>query len=84
MGSIQERIIAADVVVADVSESRQDVMYELGFAHAREKPTILVSDAESRPTLYDLSALYVHLYKTSWRDTAFGESLVTEDYRSTQ
>ena len=78
MGSIQERITTADVVVADVSASRQDVMYELGFAHAREKPTILVSDEESRPTLYDLSALFVHLYKTSGRDTVFQERLVTE------
>jgi nucleoside 2-deoxyribosyltransferase len=75
-GSIQEGIANTDIVLADVSGSRQDVMYELGFAHACEKPTILVSDESGKPTLYDLRGLYVHLYKKSGQDTAFHERLV--------
>ena len=78
MGSIQERISAADIVLADVSGSQQDVMYELGFAHGNDQPTILVSDDQGQPTLYDLAALYVHLYKKSGQDTAFYERLVEE------
>jgi hypothetical protein len=77
-GSIQDRIVAADIVLADVSGSRQDVIYELGFAHGSNKPTILVSDDTGQPTLYDLAALYVHLYKKSGQDTAFHERLVAE------
>jgi TIR domain len=75
-GSIQDRIVAADIVLADVSGSRHDVMYELGFAHGSQKPTILVSDDTGQPTLYDLTAFYVHLYKQSGQDTAFYERLV--------
>ena len=77
-GSIQDRIVAADIVLADVSASRQDVIYELGFAHGSNKPTILVSDDTAQPTLYDLVAFYVHLYKKSGQDTAFHERLVAE------
>ena len=76
--SIQERIAAADVVLADVSGSRQDVMYELGFAHACGKPTLLVSDESGKPTLYDLATLYVHLYPKFGHDAAFRERLVSE------
>ncbi len=77
-GNIQEQITAADIVLADVSGSRQDVMYELGFAHGSDKPTILVSDDTGQPTLYDLSMLHVHLYKKAGQDTAFHERLVEE------
>src|SRR4029453_13361318 len=51
LGNMQQHISTADIVVADASGSRQDVIYELGFAHGRDKPTILVSDEEAKPTL---------------------------------
>ena len=76
--SIQDRISEADIVLADVSGSRQDVMYELGFAHASGKPTILVSDESGKPTLYDLAGLYVHLYPKSGHNPAFRERIVSE------
>jgi len=37
-----EGIDRADLVVADVTESRPNVMYELGLAHALLKPTIII------------------------------------------
>lgn len=76
--SIQDCIAAADIVLADVSGSRQDVMYELGFAHASGKPTLLVSDDSGKPTLYDIATMYVHLYPKSGHDAAFRERLVSE------
>lgn len=76
--------MAADIVLADVSESRQDVIYELGFAHGCNKPIILVSNETSQPTLYDLAAFYVHLYKESGEDTAFHERLVSEIVKAVQ
>ena len=74
--SIQEKIGDADFILADVSGTRQDVMYQLGFAHASLKPTILVSDDRGKPVLYELKAIYIHLYKTTGRDPAFVERLV--------
>ncbi len=32
----------ADIVVVDISRQNPNVMYELGFAHAQRKPTILI------------------------------------------
>lgn len=78
VSSIQERIAAANIVLADVSGSRQELMYELGFAHANGKPTILVSDERGKPTLHDISRQYVHLYPMSGHDPAFRERLISE------
>jgi hypothetical protein len=39
---ILERIRMADVIVADISGQNVDVMYEIGFADAFHKPTILL------------------------------------------
>ncbi len=44
---ILERIRRADLIVADVSQHNPNVMYELGFAHALRKPTILLASTKS-------------------------------------
>ena len=44
---ILDRIRQADLIVAEVSRQDSDVMYELGFAHAFRKPTILLIDFNS-------------------------------------
>lgn len=44
---ILERIRHADLIVADVSRQNPNVMYELGFAHALRKPTILLASTKS-------------------------------------
>lgn len=50
-GSIMDRvynqIAKADLVVADMSERNANVFYEVGYAHALGKTTILVTRAES-------------------------------------
>jgi len=45
--SILDRIRQADLIVADVSGQNPNVMYELGFAHALRKPTILLASTKS-------------------------------------
>lgn len=37
-------IESADFVIADVTQQSPHVMYELGFAHALRKPTVLLAD----------------------------------------
>lgn len=44
---VLERIRRADVIVADLTRQSSSVMYELGFAHALRKPTILLLNSKS-------------------------------------
>ena len=44
---ILDRIRQADLIIADVSRQNSNVMYELGFAHALRKPTILLLNTKS-------------------------------------
>lgn len=46
--SIVLDIIIADIVIADISGFNPNVMYELGFAHILNKPTILLSQELGR------------------------------------
>ena len=41
----------ADVVVADVTNARGNVVYEIGFAHGQRKPVILIGRSDSLETL---------------------------------
>jgi predicted nucleotide-binding protein len=40
--TILDALQKADVIIADVSRQSPNVMYELGFAHALRKPTIMI------------------------------------------
>ena len=40
--TILDALQKADVIIADVSRQSPNVMYELGFAHALRKPTIII------------------------------------------
>jgi nucleoside 2-deoxyribosyltransferase len=70
-GSIIEDVIhaihEANYIIADVSEQNPNVYYELGFAHAIEKPVILLtSDISKLP--FDIKQQRVIKYS----DTAAG------------
>lgn len=63
---ILEAIRGADALVADLTDSNPNVMYELGFAHALGKPTIIINQtvkdspfdvAGMRQVLYDRNRL---------------------------
>ena len=45
--SILHSIREADLIIADVSQQNPSVFYELGFAHALRKPTILLFNSKS-------------------------------------
>lgn len=44
---VLDRIRQADVIVADLTRQSSSVMYELGYAHALRKPTILLLNSKS-------------------------------------
>lgn len=64
--AVNDAIQGADLVVADVSKSNSNVFYELGFAHALRKPTILLADSGSFDGAgFDFSGLRVLVYDRS-------------------
>jgi nucleoside 2-deoxyribosyltransferase len=61
--SILDNIRQADFIIADVSRQNPNVLYEVGFAHALRKPTILLANSESEYSLpSDLIGLQYIIY----------------------
>jgi nucleoside 2-deoxyribosyltransferase len=61
--SILDSIRQADLIVADVSHQNPNVLYEVGFAHALRKPTILLFNINSNYNLpSDLAGLQYITY----------------------
>jgi nucleoside 2-deoxyribosyltransferase len=63
LGVIQEGIRSADAIVADLTGQNPNVFYEVGFAHAIAKPTILIARSGER-TPFDLQSFNQILYAT--------------------
>ncbi len=59
--TIQEAIVSASVLVADVTDANPNVMYKVGFAHAQNKPLILIASS-SRSIPFDLASVRVVIY----------------------
>lgn len=57
-------IVEARVVVANIDGRNANVFYELGIAHALNKPTILISKVDS-PVPFDVQGQYVILYHSA-------------------
>ena len=61
--TILEAIRGADLIIADVSRQNPNVLYEVGFAHALRKPTILLISTKSGSGLpSDLAGLQYIMY----------------------
>ena len=54
-GNILEDIIrgieTAQIVIAEITPANENVYYEVGYAHALKKPTILLADKKDRPKM---------------------------------
>jgi len=70
--SVLDGIRGADLIIADVSRPNPNVFYEMGFAHALRKPTILLFDIKSGSSLpSDLAGLeYIAYDPTNFRRLA--------------
>ena len=77
IADIARQISDAHIVIADVTPRNANVFYEVGYAHAINKPTILI--AESRTELpFDVSPFRVLFYE----DKIAGKRVVEEGLRN--
>lgn len=63
---IIQALIESDVIIAEITPSNPNVFYELGYAHALDKPTILLANRESKLP-FDISGYRVIFYDDSIR-----------------
>jgi len=75
MDQIWLGIRAAKVLVAEMTTRNPNVFYELGLAHALEKPVVLVSSNEN-DVPFDLQHIRVIYYDV--RDPFWGQKLITK------
>jgi len=75
---IIQGLTESEVVVAEITPPNQNVFYELGYAHALEKPTILLAERSQRGELpFDIRGYRVIFYD----NTIGGKREVTENLR---
>jgi hypothetical protein len=68
VGQIQE----AEVVIADITPENQNVFYEVGYAHALGKPTILLAE-KGKKLPFDVSGFRTLFYENSIAGKAYVE-----------
>ena len=75
MDQIWQGIHAAKILVAELTGRNPNVFYELGLAHALEKPVVLVSSNQD-DVPFDVQHIRVIYYDTS--DPFWGEKLISK------
>ncbi len=75
MDQVWRGIRSADVLVAELTTKNPNVFYELGLAHALEKPVVLVS-SNQEDVPFDLRHIRVILYDQT--DPFWGQKLVNK------
>ena len=73
---IKREITEAKVVIAEITAPNQNVFYELGYAHALNKPTILLA-RRGQELPFDIRSYRVIFYE----DTIGGKPIVEENLR---
>jgi hypothetical protein len=74
---IIREIVGSDVVVAEITPVNANVFYELGYAHALNKPTILLANRKTEKLPFDISGYRVIFYDDSIR----GKRDIEETFR---
>jgi len=73
MTDVARAIREASVVIADITPDNPNVFYEVGFSHALDKPTILLSDRRREKLPFDISG-----FRTLFYDNTIGGKGVVE------
>ncbi|SPD76483.1 conserved hypothetical protein [uncultured Desulfobacterium sp.] len=58
---IIQALVASDIIIAEITPDNPNIFYELGYAHALEKPTILLANRDS-DLPFDISGYRVIFY----------------------
>lgn len=64
ISDINEAIIGAKVIIADISPDNPNIFYEVGYAHAFNKPTILIAE-KGRELPFDVSPFRTLFYENT-------------------
>lgn len=73
MEDVTQSIRSAALIIADVTPDNANVFYEVGYAHAIGKPTILLSDRKRTHLPFDISG-----FRTLFYDNTIGGKAVVE------
>ena len=65
IADVTHQIDEAKVVIAEITPANPNVYYELGYAHARGKPTILIADRKMDKLPFDVSPFRTLFYENS-------------------
>lgn len=65
LNDITNSIKGASIIIADITPDNPNVFYEVGFSHALNKPTILISDKERSRLPFDISGFRTVFYENS-------------------
>ncbi len=76
---LYERILAADVVVADLSTANVNAAYELGIRHALRPRTTIVVAEDQLKFPFDLNHIVIRPYRHLGEDVGFEEVLRFKD-----
>ena len=78
IADVARQIDEAKVVIAEVTPINPNFYYEVGYAHARNKPTILIADKTVDRLPFDLSPFRTLFYE----NTIDGKQKIEERFRS--
>jgi nucleoside 2-deoxyribosyltransferase-like protein len=67
--SVQQSIVKADLIVADITGNNPNTLYELGFAYALRKPVLIVSERGQDLPPFDIRGYVVMQYDPSDRES---------------
>ncbi len=73
MDDVTQSIQSSALIIADVTPDNANVFYEVGYAHAINKPTILLSDRKRERLPFDISG-----FRTLFYDNTIGGKALVE------
>lgn len=76
LNDIVQGLIESKIVIAEITPANENVFYELGFAHALKKPTILLAE-KGRQLPFDITGYRCLFYE----NTIGGKKSVEESLR---
>ena len=65
MDDVKQSIQSSALIIADVTPDNANVFYEVGYAHAISKPTILLSDRKRERLPFDISGFRTLFYENT-------------------